>query len=69
MRVCLLTGGGDAPGLNAAVRAFVHAATKRSLRVCASRFGFEGLLGREPVVTLGIDGLGEQQQKVVAFKA
>jgi len=55
MRVCLLTGGGDAPGLNAAVRAFVHAAAKRSLVVCASRFGFEGLLGREPVVTLGID--------------
>jgi len=55
MRVCLLTGGGDAPGLNAAVRAFVHVATRRSLLVCASRFGFEGLLGREQVVPLRID--------------
>jgi 6-phosphofructokinase 1 len=52
LRVCLLTGGGDAPGLNAAVRAFVHVATRRDLLVCASRYGFEGLLGREEVVPL-----------------
>jgi 6-phosphofructokinase 1 len=55
LRVCLLTGGGDAPGLNAVVRAFVHAATRRSILVLASRFGFEGLLGREEVVPLGIE--------------
>jgi 6-phosphofructokinase 1 len=55
MRVCLLTGGGDAPGLNAAVRAFVHAATRQGILVCASRFGFEGLLGREEVVPLRIE--------------
>lgn len=45
LRVCLLTGGGDAPGLNAAVRGFVHAATRRGVLVNASRYGFEGLLG------------------------
>jgi 6-phosphofructokinase 1 len=54
-RVCLLTGGGDAPGLNAAVRAFVHAATKRRLLVYASHYGFEGLLGRAEVVPLRLE--------------
>jgi ATP-dependent phosphofructokinase / diphosphate-dependent phosphofructokinase len=55
LRVCLLTGGGDAPGLNAAVRAFVHVATRRNVLVYASRYGFEGLLGREQVAPLHID--------------
>ncbi len=55
LRVCLLTGGGDAPGLNALVRAFVHVATRRDVLVYGSRFGFEGLLGREQVVPLRID--------------
>ncbi len=53
--VVLLTGGGDAPGLNAAIRAFFHAATRRSIRVSASRFGFEGLLGRADVVPMRIE--------------
>lgn len=55
LRVCLLTGGGDAPGLNAAVRAFVHAATRLGLFVYASHYGFEGLLGRETVVPLRLE--------------
>ncbi len=56
-RVCMLTGGGDAPGLNAAVRGFVHAATRSGILVCASQFGFEGLLGRPlaEVVPLRLD--------------
>lgn len=53
--VCLLTGGGDAPGLNAAVRAFFHAAARRSIAVSASRFGFEGLLGRAELAPLRIE--------------
>jgi 6-phosphofructokinase 1 len=57
--VCLLTGGGDAqgdaPGLNAAIRAFYHAATHRSIRVSGSRFGFEGLVGGAGVVPLRIE--------------
>jgi 6-phosphofructokinase 1 len=55
LRVCLLTGGGDAPGLNAVVRAFVHAATRRSILVYASRYGFEGLLGPEHVGPIHLD--------------
>jgi ATP-dependent phosphofructokinase / diphosphate-dependent phosphofructokinase len=55
LRVCLLTGGGDAPGLNAVVRAFVHVATRRDVLVYGSHFGFEGLLGSEQVVPLHIE--------------
>lgn len=55
LRVCILTGGGDAPGLNAVVRAFVHAASRRSILVYASRYGFEGLLGREQVAPIHLD--------------
>lgn len=55
LRVCLLTGGGDAPGLNAAVRAFVHVAERRDFLVHASHFGFEGLLGTEEVACLRIE--------------
>lgn len=54
LHVCLVTGGGDAPGLNAAVRAFYHAAHARSVRISASRYGFEGLLGRSEIVPVGI---------------
>lgn len=55
LRVCLLTGGGDAPGLNAAVRAFVHVATRRKMLVVASQYGFEGLLGTEGVAPLRLE--------------
>lgn len=55
LRVCLLTGGGDAPGLNAAVRAFVHVATRRKILVHASHYGFEGLLGTDGVTPLRLD--------------
>jgi ATP-dependent phosphofructokinase / diphosphate-dependent phosphofructokinase len=55
LRVCLLTGGGDAPGLNAAVRAFVHVATRRKILVDASHCGFEGLLGLDGVGPLRLE--------------
>ncbi|MEM7137697.1 MAG: ATP-dependent 6-phosphofructokinase [Myxococcota bacterium] len=47
-RVLVLTGGGDAPGLNAVLRAFVKAATDLGLEVLGSEDGFEGLID-EPV--------------------
>lgn len=43
-RVCLLTGGGDAPGLNAVVRGFVRRAEQVGIEVYGSRDGFEGLV-------------------------
>lgn len=59
-RVCLLTGGGDAPGTNAIVRAFFHAARNFSLEVLGARYGFEGLLDPEgitPVTLREIQGI------------
>lgn len=43
-RVCILTGGGDAPGLNAVLRAFVKASSDLGIEVLGSEDGFEGLI-------------------------
>jgi phosphofructokinase-like protein len=43
-RVLILTGGGDAPGLNAVLRAFVKTATDLDLQVYGSEDGFAGLI-------------------------
>jgi ATP-dependent phosphofructokinase / diphosphate-dependent phosphofructokinase len=51
-RIALSTGGGDAPGLNAVIRAAVLAATRRDWEVLGIRKGFGGLLGHDSVITL-----------------
>jgi ATP-dependent phosphofructokinase / diphosphate-dependent phosphofructokinase len=43
-RVCILTGGGDAPGLNAVLRAFVKTGVDLGLDIYGSEDGFEGLI-------------------------
>jgi 6-phosphofructokinase 1 len=43
-RVAILTSGGDAPGMNAVVRAAVRAALERGLEVFAVQEGFQGLV-------------------------
>ncbi|HMM33988.1 MAG TPA: 6-phosphofructokinase, partial [Thermoanaerobaculia bacterium] len=43
-RVAILTSGGDAPGMNAVVRAAVRAALERGLEVVAVEEGFHGLV-------------------------
>jgi 6-phosphofructokinase 1 len=43
-RIGISTGGGDAPGLNAVIRAAVLAATRRGWRVDGIRDGFNGML-------------------------
>ena len=43
-RVCILTGGGDAPGLNAVLRAFVKTCATAGIAVLGSEDGFEGLI-------------------------
>ncbi|MBI2119572.1 MAG: 6-phosphofructokinase [Elusimicrobia bacterium] len=43
-KIGILTGGGDAPGLNAVIRASVKAALARGWEVLGIREGFEGLL-------------------------
>ncbi len=42
----ILTGGGDAPGLNAVIRAVVKTATGFGMKVIGIEDGFEGLLGK-----------------------
>ncbi len=46
-RIAVNTGGGDAPGLNAVIRAIVHAATKRGWEVLGIRDGFDGIIKPE----------------------
>lgn len=43
-RIALLTSGGDAPGMNAAIRAATKVALGRGLRVLGIRAGYKGLL-------------------------
>jgi 6-phosphofructokinase 1 len=50
--VCLLTGGGDAPGLNAVIRAFVKTCEPLGIEVHGSEDGFEGLIQPDRVVKL-----------------
>jgi 6-phosphofructokinase 1 len=53
-RIGVLTGGGDAPGLNAVIRAVVKTATGRyGWQVVGIEGGFEGLLGQTQTRPLG----------------
>jgi ATP-dependent phosphofructokinase / diphosphate-dependent phosphofructokinase len=55
MRIAISTGGGDAPGLNAVIRAAVLAAIHRGWDVLGIKRGFFGLLGEDEVVSLNVD--------------
>ncbi|WP_417687086.1 ATP-dependent 6-phosphofructokinase [Pseudidiomarina gelatinasegens] len=48
-RIGVLTSGGDAPGMNAALRAVVLAAEHYGMEVIAFRHGYEGLLNNEHI--------------------
>ena len=43
-RIAINTGGGDAPGLNAVIRAVVLTATRRGWEVYGIRDGYNGLM-------------------------
>lgn len=61
MRIGLLTGGGDAPGLNAVIRAAVLAAGNRGWDVLGIKHGFNGLLTDgdvEPLTRESVRGIG-----------
>src|SRR4051794_41488779 len=57
MRIALSTGGGDAPGLNAVIRAAVLSAINRGWEVVGIKRGFAGLLGEDEVVPLTKDSV------------
>lgn len=52
MRIAISTGGGDAPGLNAVIRAAVLSAVNRGWDVLGIKRGYAGLLGEDDVVPL-----------------
>jgi 6-phosphofructokinase 1 len=52
MKIGLLTGGGDAPGLNAVIRTAVLSAVNRGWEVLGIRHGFAGLLGTPDIMPL-----------------
>ncbi len=54
-RIGLLTGGGDAPGLNAVIRAVVKSAANTACECVGLENGFDGLLGHGLRRTLGAD--------------
>lgn len=53
MKIAISTGGGDAPGLNAVIRAAVLAAHNRGWETVGIRRGFGSLLGEEELQPLG----------------
>ncbi|HEU4995072.1 MAG TPA: ATP-dependent 6-phosphofructokinase [Gemmatimonadaceae bacterium] len=57
MRLAISTGGGDAPGLNAVIRAAVLSAQSRNWEVLGIKRGFAGLLGEDDVVSLTRDSV------------
>jgi ATP-dependent phosphofructokinase / diphosphate-dependent phosphofructokinase len=52
MRIAISTGGGDAPGLNAVIRAAALSAINRGWEVLGIKRGFAGLMGEDEVIPL-----------------
>jgi 6-phosphofructokinase 1 len=52
MRIAISTGGGDAPGLNAVIRAAVLSAINRGWEVLGIKRGFAGLMGEDECISL-----------------
>jgi phosphofructokinase-like protein len=61
MRIAISTGGGDAPGLNAVIRAAVLSSLDRGWDVLGIKRGYAGLLGEDEVIALNraaVSGIG-----------
>ena len=56
-RIAINTGGGDAPGLNAVIRAIVLASVRRGWEVLGIRTGYEGLLDTSKIMQLDRDSV------------
>ena len=48
-RIGVLTSGGDAPGMNAAIRSVVRSALSRGIEVVGIRRGWQGLINGDSV--------------------
>ena len=60
----ILTSGGDAPGMNAAIRAVVRTALGRGIRVRGIRRGYHGLL-QEEIIDMTARDVSDIIQRVV----
>lgn len=56
-RIAINTGGGDAPGLNAVIRAVTLAGLRRGWQVLGIQRGYEGLLDTSKIITLTPDSV------------
>ncbi len=60
MKICINTGGGDAPGLNAVIEAVTMAAYNRQWEVYGIKSGYAGLLNTDEIIRLTpekVDGI------------
>jgi phosphofructokinase-like protein len=60
LKICINTGGGDAPGLNAVIEAVTMAAYNRQWEVYGIKSGYAGLLNTEEIIQLTpekVDGI------------
>ncbi len=62
MKIALITSGGDAPGMNACVRAVVRTAVNSGIEVCGYYRGFEGILDND-FVELTVSSVGQIIQR------
>jgi len=56
-KIAVLTSGGDAPGMNAAIRAVVRTALHNGLEVSGIKYGYQGLLDSD-FVDFGVGSVG-----------
>lgn len=62
MKIGILTSGGDAPGMNAAIRAVVKSANHNGIEVLGVKYGYAGLIKEEliPLDLTEVDGIAEK---------
>ena len=66
-KIAILTSGGDAPGMNAAVRAVVRMGIYCGYQVCGIQRGFSGLLNGNPVINFELGSVADIIQRGGTF--
>ncbi len=61
-KIAVITSGGDVPGLNACIRAIVHAAHHHGIEVTGVRHGYDGLMNGE-LQTMNLDTVHDIMQR------
>jgi 6-phosphofructokinase 1 len=66
-KIALITSGGDAPGMNAALRALVRKGIYSGYQVCGIQRGFSGLLNGNPVINFELGSVADIIQRGGTF--